>query len=581
MCGAIAPARLAGMSRILTAMLAAAAAGALPATAAAQPSTANFAQLTGTPGCLIAEGFVADADGEVDRPPDCAATRALLDPVRLVLPPDGGQLAVIGAGDDVSGTNGATILDRDASSGALSFASCVTDDGGDGRVGSTGACDDGDALAGADGAAFSPDGRFAYVSAAQSDAVSWFARDPKTGRLTQRGCVKRIIGIGDHCLLAGGLDGAADVLVSRDGTAVYVAAQHSGAVRVFDRDAATGALTPRSCVSGTGSDGTCTQVTGLAEVTRLAMGPGGRDLYAASSVTGALVTLGVDAATGDLHAEDCIVPDAPKSGPCHSDALLAGGVADLTVSPDGRDVIVASSAGGDYDYLPNDLLVFRHTAGGLERRQCLQQVDPQGDDAVDPEQSGPPDLSPGCQAAKALTDDSQSAVAISADGRAVFAVSNGALAAFTRDPAGGDLTQFACAETEPSYRSCTAARGIADADAVAASADARNVYVASSDGDVAVFGAAVAISSRAVVARDGRVRVRLACPAARREGCAGRLSGARYRVAAGHAAAVPVRIAARARRALRLHGRTRVSVAARDRLTIVRRTLTVRRPGLG
>src|SRR3954447_19775568 len=241
------------MQRLFIALAGALAAAAAPASASGQPSAASFAQLNGQQGCLLAEGFDEELFDE-DVPKDCAATRALLNPVRLVAPPGGGRLAVVSAGDDVSGTNGVTVLTREPDTGALSFGACVTDDGGDGRVGSTGACDDGDALGGADGLAFSPDGRFAYVSAGRADAVAWFAGDAG-GRLTPSGCAKRLVGLGDHCLVGGGLDGAADVLVSRDGAKVYVAARVSSAVHVFDRNPRTGALTPRSCVSATGSDG--------------------------------------------------------------------------------------------------------------------------------------------------------------------------------------------------------------------------------------------------------------------------------------------------------------------------------------
>jgi hypothetical protein len=177
--------------RTLIAVLGALSAAAVPATASAQPPAASFAQLSGQQGCLLSEGFVSDDSDEEDAPKDCATAKALLDPIALAAAPGGGQIAVVSAGDDISGTNGVTVLGRDAQTGALSFGSCVTDDGGAGRVGSTGACDDGDALSGADAVAFSPDGRFAYVSAERADGVSWYARDPASGRLTPRGSAAR------------------------------------------------------------------------------------------------------------------------------------------------------------------------------------------------------------------------------------------------------------------------------------------------------------------------------------------------------------------------------------------------------
>ena len=84
---------------------------------------------------------------------------------------------VVGAGSD-----GVTVFARDAGTGALTRASCVTDNSGDGRPGSGGLCADGDALAGASALAITPDGRSAYVTAAEAGAVSWFARDPARAR---------------------------------------------------------------------------------------------------------------------------------------------------------------------------------------------------------------------------------------------------------------------------------------------------------------------------------------------------------------------------------------------------------------
>ena len=103
---------------------------------------------------------------------------------------------------------------------------------------------------------------------------------------------------------------------------------------------------------------------------------------------------------------------------------------------------------------------------------------------------------------------------------------------------------------------------------------------------VLVFAAAVAIQSRAASAdRRGRFSVKLACPAARVRGCAGRLrvgakSGRKYRVRAGASRSVKARLGKRARRVVRKRGRVRVTVAARDSRGLVRpstRRLLVRR----
>src|SRR4051794_17261321 len=112
-----------------------------PDRAAAQ---ASFAPVAGDGGCLLsADAFAGD------RPQGCGTTAALTDPVAVAVSPDGRQVVVANSGSPIHGTNGLTVFARDGGSGGLRFASCVTDNGGDGRVGSAGACADGDALAGA------------------------------------------------------------------------------------------------------------------------------------------------------------------------------------------------------------------------------------------------------------------------------------------------------------------------------------------------------------------------------------------------------------------------------------------------
>src|SRR5690606_6310504 len=117
---------------------------------------------------------------------------------------------------------------------------CVSEEG------SGGACADGVALEGPASVAVSPDGRNVYVAADFSDAVAVFARDRRTGALTQLAgadaCVSED-GTGGACAVGVGLDAPIGVTVSPDGRNVYVASVISDAVTVFARDGRTGALT--------------------------------------------------------------------------------------------------------------------------------------------------------------------------------------------------------------------------------------------------------------------------------------------------------------------------------------------------
>jgi DNA-binding beta-propeller fold protein YncE len=105
--------------------------------------------------------------------------------------------------------------------------------------GSGGLCQNGKALQNAFGVATSPDGKSAYVASAISGAVAIFDRDRATGALTQKpgtaGCVSEN-GTGGACQDGTALDGAAGVATSRDGKSAYVVSLASDAVALVDRD---------------------------------------------------------------------------------------------------------------------------------------------------------------------------------------------------------------------------------------------------------------------------------------------------------------------------------------------------------
>jgi 6-phosphogluconolactonase (cycloisomerase 2 family) len=540
-----------------------------PARAAAQ---ASFAPVAGDGGCLLsADAFTGD------RPEGCGTTHALTDPVAVAVSPDGRQVVVANSGSPISGSNGLTVFARDAGTGALSFASCVTDNGGDGRVGSTGACSDGDALAGTAGLAFSPDGTSLYATASDVDAVSWFSRDAATGALTQKGCIKLFVGAGERCGLAYPLDGASAIAVGPDGDHVFVGAMWSGSVTVFARDRVTGALAQQSCASDSGTDGACVRAPGLYGVSALAVSPDGKDVYATSRASGAIVTLAFDPASGRLAPKACLLANAPAGGPCTSDSLVAGAT-HVVITSDGLNLLVAAQP----SYSDSRVLNFRRdpATGALARQQCLE--DDLGSE--DEDEPGASQLTAGCEPAPALFR--VEAVTASADGRAVFAA-GAYVAAFVRDPASGRIREFGCSPAIPLLPTCTGNHGITSGEALAASADGRSLYVVSDDNAIGAFGASVAIASRRVNAdRRGSIRIRVECPRARSEGCLGRLTagtrrrGPAFTARAGRSALIRVSLPARTRRELARHARARLSVTVHDRtrrLEATRRTLTVLR----
>ncbi len=525
-------------------------------TAAASASAvvpSAFTQLTGTAGCVMQIGY------EVDH--GCARAGGLDAARAVTLSPDDKFVYVASGGSLARGSNGVVAFSRDAQTGALTPAGCVTANGGDGRLGSEQACTRGDALLGAADVAIGPDGRTAYVASAVSGGLAWLARDPATGALTPAGCVKDFPRA-DHCAEAPGLTGAASVAVSPDGNDVYVGSPETASIHVLHRDAATGSLTSVACVSETGSDGACAPAAGLQDVRDLAVAPDGRAVYAAGG-SGAVTAFARDASTGRLSETACLLDGAPAPGPCKSAAGIAG-AAGVAVSPDSRDVYVAAP---DSDALTSFGV---QPDGTLRQTGCLQRAST-AEDA--------PPLDQGCEPATAVWDPR--VVVVSGDGATVFAGGADTITSYHRDAATGTLRQLGCAEEEQSSASCLESRATFGVNAIAASRDGRNVYsTADEENAVTVLGAAVAIVSSAVRAdRRGRVRVLLSCPAARAMACVGTLraeSAARaFRLRPGAVAGLRVGLA---RAALHRRATTRVVVTASDRaLRPTHRTVLVRR----
>ncbi|HMJ04527.1 MAG TPA: hypothetical protein VK506_16415 [Conexibacter sp.] len=395
----------------------------------------------------------------------CARVRALGGPApflgsqALAISDDGRHLYVASSRSDAI-----AIFKRDARSGALTQAAgaagCVAAGGSDG-------CARARALDGPNSLAISADGRSVYATSLLSDSVAVFRRNPRTGALTQAagpaGCVvgRTIPG----CALGRALDGPDVVVVSPDGSSVYVGSFLGNAVVSFARDAATGALVQpggaSGCVAAAPSDG-CATALALLAPEGLAISGDGATVYVAAAAGNALLVLARNSSTGALtQATDgsgCIVA-SPLAG-CTTGTQLAGANA-VAVSPDGDDVYVTS-------LLSNSLTSFTRSSTGALTPQagtsaCAIYV-----------------LAVGCSLGRAMR--APEGLAASPDGASVYvtAFGSGALDVFDRDGSGALMQKPrrpGCVVVRPTP-DCTRGRALLGASAVVVSPDGRHVYAA-------------------------------------------------------------------------------------------------------
>lgn len=179
-----------------------------------------------------------------------------------------------------------------------------------------------------------------YVVNQNSNSLLMFKRDISTtsgdvGKLTNKTAAMMEVFIGgtklpSHSNTTDKIDGLqfpSDVIVSPDGKNVYVAGTDASAIVIFTRAAATGKLTYKSTVKqGSG-------ITGLDEVSALAISADGEHLYAAGTAEDGVAVFS-RATDGALTWKQLIKNGDPKT----TDVEGLDEVVSLTVSPDGESV---------------------------------------------------------------------------------------------------------------------------------------------------------------------------------------------------------------------------------------------------
>jgi DNA-binding beta-propeller fold protein YncE len=466
---------LIGARRVVLAAVLAAflAAGAAPAALAA----GELMQLRGLDGCVTDEAFSGRTR--------CAQPTTSF-PIRtLGLSPDGAT-AYLASSFAAGGSplGGVMIFDRDPASGALRHrlgqAGCI------GEVtappGEAPACAVGRSLLLASALVVSQDGRHVYVAGSGGNGgLAVLDRDLSSGALAQRagrgGCVLNT-GTRGTCADGKALDFPISIVLSPDGTSLYVASLLSSSLTVFDRDTATGAIRQKSgragCMTESGSRGRCTRGRALLGAHSVAASPDGRNVYVASIDRGAVAVFDRDRATGRLTQKrgrhGCISKDATHRRCIQAKALRnANGV---TVSPDGKNVYVTA-------FLSDSLAIFDRRSGGalVQKRGRAGCVSETGHDGA-------------CANGTALRG--ATSVAVAPDGRTVYAsaFSSDAVTVFDRRSRSGALTQkdgrAGCLSVSGTRGACSRTTSLEDPRYFAFSPDGTSLYVTGRRG-ISVF----------------------------------------------------------------------------------------------
>jgi DNA-binding beta-propeller fold protein YncE len=325
----------------------------------------------------------------------------------------------------------------------------------------------------------SADGRSVYVAGQTSLAA--FARQP-SGALRQlggrSGCIDYHLVVGEPRANArcarGKLLWPTSAALSPDGRNLYLASwafdphgdrsDNYSDLAVFARDRTTGTLRERGCL-GPSTRGGCTAGRGLYGPESVVVSPDGRNVYVASS--GGLAVFARDSRSGALRQ---------LAGPAV--ALRPFSSVVVAVSPDGRNVYAVTSS--------NDreaLFAFRRNrSGALTKVGCF---------------ANPALKIAGCNAAASFVGPWFCySLALSPNGRSLYVGSCGDLTVFSRNAAGG-LTQTECIDaTGPPGHPCAGDTGTEPQTSIALSRDGRNLYFAfnigrkTQPGGITVFGRA-------------------------------------------------------------------------------------------
>ncbi|MEI7267439.1 beta-propeller fold lactonase family protein [Pectobacterium versatile] len=166
------------------------------------------------------------------------------------------------------GNHSITVLSRDAESGSLDYVTTINKSTIAADVNSAEIPQNDRYLEGLQDIVISPDNRFVYVSSNSQGTVSIFSRDADTGALTYAGTLN----LYSEGHIAANALALRELVISEDGSALYVAAFGSKSLLVLSRDSDSGALTYRNSVE-----------LSVNTINHLAVSADGKNIYAGVS----------------------------------------------------------------------------------------------------------------------------------------------------------------------------------------------------------------------------------------------------------------------------------------------------------
>lgn len=316
--------------------------------------------------------------------------------------------------------------------------------------------------------AISADGRSVYVASSRSNAIAVLSRNARTGTLTQRpgaaGCIAA--GGAGGCAVAIGLLGPNSVAISADGKNVYATSFASNAVVIFRRNRATGALTQlggaSGCITNVATSG-CTTGRALGGPDVVSVSRDGASVYVGAFTGNAVAVFARNASSGALTQPVGTAGCIAIGGStgCATGVALAAPEG-LAISADGKSVYVAAALSSALDVLTRS-----PSTGALT--QATNGT--------------------GCIVNSALTGcttgvqlEGANAVAISPGDKSVYVTSlSNSVTAFARTPSTGQLAQLGGTSACVIYVlavGCSLGRTLSDPEGLAVSPDGAGVYVA-------------------------------------------------------------------------------------------------------